>query len=199
VPWLAFADDYAALRERIEHCQRGVTAGFERFNEKLEKEGRLDLPNLAAERRWKTPSGKAQFRVHAFDEDTPLRKARRTHGNEVLALMTIRAHDQFNTTVYSQDDRYRDIAGDRHVLFASESTLAARGLRDGDKVDVEAICDDGIERVLRAFTVHARDLPEGCAAAYYPEASGLVSASHFSAGTHTPLYKEVPVRISRSA
>jgi molybdopterin-dependent oxidoreductase alpha subunit len=199
VPWLAFADDYAALRERIERCQRGVTAGFERFNEKLANDGRLSLPNAATGRCWNTPSGKAQFRVHAFDEETPLRRARRAHGSEVLALMTIRAHDQFNTTVYSQDDRYRDIAGNRRVLFASEATLAARGLREGDKVDVEAICDDGIERVVHGFTVHARDLPEGCAAAYYPEASGLVSASHFSAATHTPLYKEVPVRLRASA
>ena len=111
--------------------------------------------------------------------------------------MTIRAHDQFNTTVYSQDDRYRDIAGNREVLFLSESTLAARGLADGDKVDIEAVCDDGIERAVRGFTVHARDLPQGCAAAYYPEASGLVSSSHFSAGTNTPLYKEVPVRIRK--
>jgi molybdopterin-dependent oxidoreductase alpha subunit len=199
VPWLAFADDYAALRERIEHCQRGVTPGFEHFNEKLANDGRLSLPNLASERRWKTPSGKAQFRVHAFDEETPLRRARREHGDEVLALMTIRAHDQFNTTVYSQDDRYRDIAGDRRVLFLPESALAARGLHHGQKVDVEAICADGIERVLRDFTVHMRDLPAGCAAAYDPEASGLVPATVFSAGTHTPLYKEVPVRVRASA
>jgi anaerobic selenocysteine-containing dehydrogenase len=198
VPWLAFADDYAALRERIEQCQCGITAGFERFNEKLDSDGRLDLPNAAAQRRWKTASGKAQFRVHAFDEDTPLRRARREHGDEALALMTIRAHDQFNTTVYSQDDRYRDIAGDRRVLFLPESALAARGLHDGQKVDVEAICDDGIERVLRDFTVRVRDLPAGCAAAYYPEASGLVPATVFSAGTHTPLYKEVPVRVRAS-
>ena len=199
VPWLAFADDYSQLRQRIEECQRGVVAGFENFNEKLDRQGRFSLPNSAAERRWKTPSGKAQFQVHAFDEETPLRRARRAHGDEVLALMTIRAHDQFNTTVYSQDDRYRDIAGDRRVLFLSEATLGARGLRDGDKIDVEAVCEDGIERSVRDFTVHARDLPFGCAAAYYPEASGLVPATVFSADTHTPLYKEVPVRIRKSA
>jgi len=197
VPWLAFADDYAALRERIEQAQCGITAGFEGFNEKLQQDGRLSLPNSAAQRRWKTASGRAEFHVHAFDENTPLRRARREHGDQVLALMTIRAHDQFNTTVYSQDDRYRDIAGNREVLFLSESTLAARGLADGDKVDIEAVCDDGIERAVRGFTVHARDLPQGCAAAYYPEASGLVSSSHFSAGTNTPLYKEVPVRIRK--
>jgi len=195
VPWLAFAEDYARLRERIEACQRGITPGFENFDARLQADGRIRLPNSAAERRWKTANGKAVFRVHGFDEDTPLRRARRAHGDEVLTLMTIRAHDQFNTTVYSQDDRYRDVAGDRHVLFLSPASLAARGLRAGDKVDVEAVSDDGIERAVRGFTVHARDLPEGCAAAYYPEASGLVAASSVSAHTRTPAYKEVPVRI----
>jgi molybdopterin-dependent oxidoreductase alpha subunit len=198
VPWLAFADDYAALRERIEQAQSGITAGFERFNEKLARDGRFSLPNSAAERRWKTPSGKAQFRVHAFDENTPLRRARRAHGKEVLALMTIRAHDQFNTTVYSQDDRYRDVAGDRRVVFLPQSALLERGIGHGEKVDIEAICDDGIARVVRGFTALQHPLPDGCAAAYYPEASGLVPASEFSAGTHTPLYKEVPVRIRRA-
>jgi len=199
VPWLVFADDYAALRERIEQAQCGITDGFERFNEKLSAQGRFSLPNSAAERRWKTPSGKAQFRVHAFDENTPLRRARREHGLEVLALMTIRAHDQFNTTVYSKDDRYRDVAGDRRVVFLPRSALVERGIGDGEKVDIEAVCDDGIERIVRGFTARQHPLPDGCAAAYYPEASGLISSSHFSSDTHTPLYKEMPVRIRRSA
>jgi len=198
VPWLAFADDYALLRGRIEECQRGVTAGFEDFNARLDAHGRISLPNAAAERRWSTASGRAQFKVHAFDEHTPLRVARRKHGDEVLALMTIRAHDQFNTTVYSADDRYRDVAGDRRVVFLSAADLSARGLADGDPVELEALAEDGIERRLSGFHARAWDLPPGCAAAYYPEASALVSASTVSAHTHTPLYKEVPVRIRAS-
>jgi anaerobic selenocysteine-containing dehydrogenase len=196
VPWLAFADDYALLRERIEQCQRGITAGFEDFNARLDAHGRISLPNAAAERRWKTASGKAQFRVHAFDEETPLRRARRRHGEEVLALMTIRAHDQFNTTVYSADDRYRDVAGDRRVVFLNPADMSVRGLADGDPIELEALAEDGIERRLSGFHVRAWDLPPGCAAAYYPEASALVSASTVSAHTRTPLYKEVPVRVS---
>jgi molybdopterin-dependent oxidoreductase alpha subunit len=199
VPWLLFAEDYAALRERIEQVQCGITAGFDGFNDKLSTRGRFSLPNAAAERHWKTPSGKAQFRVHAFDENTPLRRARREHGLEVLALMTVRAHDQFNTTVYSQDDRYRDVGGDRRVVFLPRSALLERGIGDGEKVDIEAICDDGIERIVHGFTARQHLLPDGCAAAYYPEASGLISSSHLSSDTHTPLYKEMPVRIRRSA
>jgi molybdopterin-dependent oxidoreductase alpha subunit len=198
VPWLAFADDYALLRERIEECQRGITAGFEEFNARLDAHGRIVLPNAAAERRWTTASGRAQFKVHAFDEGTPLRVARRRHGDEVLALMTIRAHDQFNTTVYSDDDRYRDVAGERRVVFLNAADLAARGLADGDPVELEALAEDGIERRLSGFRARAWDLPSGCAAAYYPEASALVSASTVSAHAHTPLYKEVPVRVHRS-
>ena len=198
VPWLEFADDYARLRERIEACQRGVTAGFEDFNRKLDEHGRIALPNAASERRWKSANGKAQFKVHAFDEGTPLRLARRRHGVDVLALMTIRAHDQFNTTVYSADDRYRDVAGDRRVVFLHARDLAARGLADGDRVDIEALSEDGIERRVSGFTVRQWDIAAGCAAAYYPEASGLVSASSFSADTHTPLYKEVPVRLRKT-
>jgi anaerobic selenocysteine-containing dehydrogenase len=198
VPWLEFADDYAKLRERIEACQRGITAGFENFNERLDEHGRIALPNAAAGRRWKTASGKAQFRVHALREDTPVELARRRHGDEVLVLMTIRAHDQFNTTVYSANDRYRDVEGNRRVVFVSAEDLARRGLRDGERVDIETLADDGIERRVEGFAVRAWDLPAGCAAAYYPEASGLVPASTTSPHTQTPSYKEIPVRIGRS-
>jgi anaerobic selenocysteine-containing dehydrogenase len=199
VPWLAFADDYALLRARIEQCQRGITPGFEDFDARLQAQGRIALPNAAAERRWKTASGRARFQVHAFDGDTPVRRARRRHGKDVLTLMTIRAHDQFNTTVYSADDRYRDVAGDRRVVFLNAEDLAARGLADGELVELEALAEDGIERRVRDFRARAWELPRGCAAAYYPEASGLVSASTVSAHTHTPLYKEVPIRVLAQA
>jgi anaerobic selenocysteine-containing dehydrogenase len=196
VPWLALADDYAALRDRIERCQRGVTAGFEDYNGKLAADGRFALPNSAAQRRWRTASGKAQFLAHPMRDDSPVALARRRHGDQVLTLMTIRAHDQFNTTVYSQDDRYRDVHGDRRVVFLNAGDLAARGLRDGDRVDIETLVDDGHQRRVSAFTARAWDIPAGCAAAYYPEASGLIAASVHSSHTQTPLYKEMPVRVT---
>jgi molybdopterin-dependent oxidoreductase alpha subunit len=196
VPWLALADDYAALRDRIERCQRGVTAGFEDYNGKLAADGRFALPNSAAQRRWRTASGKAQFLAHPMRDDSPVALARRRHGDQVLTLMTIRAHDQFNTTVYSQDDRYRDVHGDRRVVFLNAGDLAARGLRDGDRVDIETLVDDGHQRRVSAFTARAWDIPTGCAAAYYPEASGLIAASVHSSHTQTPLYKEMPVRVT---
>ena len=198
VPWLALADDYAALRERIERCQRGVTQGFEDYNRKLASDGRFTLPNAAAQRHWNTVSGKARFIAHPLRDDSPVALARKRHGDAVLTLMTIRAHDQFNTTVYSADDRYRDVQGDRRVLFMHANDLAARGLRDGDRVDIETLVDDGHTRRVEGFTARAHDIARGCVAAYFPEASGLIAASTFSAHTRTPLYKEMPVRVSAS-
>ncbi|HET6603588.1 MAG TPA: FdhF/YdeP family oxidoreductase [Xanthomonadaceae bacterium] len=198
VPWLALADDYDAIRERIEHCQRGITAGFEDYNRRLAEHGRFVLPNPAAQRQWQTSGGKARFIVEPLRDDTPLELARLRHGEAVLALMTVRAHDQFNTTVYSADDRYRDTFGDRRVVFVNAADLAARGLRDGDRVDIETLVDDGIERRLTGYTARAWNIPRGCAAAYYPEAGALIAASTFSEHTRTPLYKEMPVRVSAS-
>lgn len=199
VPWRALADDYAALRERIERCQRGVTPGFEDYNRKLAEHGRFVLPNSAAQRRWHTPGGRARFIVHPFRDDTPVALARRRHGEAVLTLTTVRAHDQFNTTVYGPDDRYRDVKGDRRVVFLNAADLAARGLADGDRVDIETLIDDGQVRRLAGYTARACDIAPGCAAAYYPEANALIAAGTWSAHTRTPLYKEMPVRVVASS
>jgi molybdopterin-dependent oxidoreductase alpha subunit len=198
VPWLHLSEDYATLRERIEFCQQGVTPGFENFDARLRSEGRFHLPNAAAERRWLTASGKARFHTQALSDEGPVEQARKRHGAQVLTLMTIRAHDQFNTTVYSADDRYREVSGDRRVLFMHAQDLAERGLREGDRVDIETLVDDGIERRVHAFSARAWDIPRGCVAAYYPEASGLIAAGLWSAHTRTPLYKEMPVAVRAS-
>jgi len=198
VPWLALADDYAALRDRIEQCQRGVIDGFEDYNRRLLADGRLVLPNAASERRWRTTSGKAQFFAHPLRDDDPVSRARRMHGESVLVLMTLRAHDQFNTTVYSADDRYRDVAGDRRVVFMNADDMQARGLREGDQVDIETLIDDGHHRAVHGFRARSHDIPRGCVAAYYPEASSLIAASTWSTHTRTPLYKEMPVRVERT-
>jgi anaerobic selenocysteine-containing dehydrogenase len=110
-------------------------------------------------------------------------QARRAHGDAVLTLMTMRAHDQFNTTVYSSDDRYRGVEGDRRVVFLNAGDLAARGLRDGDRVDVEC-AGRRRARATRHGVHRARvGYPAGCCAAYYPEASGLIASSVYSAGS----------------
>lgn len=196
VPWLVLADDYARIRDCIERCQHGVTQGFQDYDRRLREQGRFVLPNAAAERRWNTVDGRARFQVHGFADDSPLALARRRHGEAALALITLRAHDQFNTTVYSQDDRYRGVFGDRRVLFMHADDLAARGLADGDRVEIETLIEDGIERRLHGFIARCFDLPRGCVAAYYPEASPLIAAGVYSSHTRTPLYKEMPVRVT---
>ncbi|HNN87741.1 MAG TPA: molybdopterin dinucleotide binding domain-containing protein, partial [Pseudomonadales bacterium] len=145
---------------------------------------------------WKTASGKAEFRVHPLRTHGPVERARIKHGNDVLTLMTVRSHDQFNTTVYGQDDRYRGVFGGRKVVFISEADLNKRGLKDGDLVDLKS-CGDGDEpaRVVQGFKVVRYNIPAGCVAAYFPEATPLLHASSLSEYTRTPAYKEIPVLI----
>lgn len=197
VPWLTLADDYAQIRDLIERCQREVTAGFDDYNRKLDEHGRFHLPNSAAQRRWRTASGKAEFRVHALPADGALQRARTRFGDQVLTLMTLRSHDQFNTTVYGDDDRYRDVYGGRRVLFMHAADAQARDVSAGDRVSIEAVCDDGIARRVENFRVVFQDIARGCVAAYFPEASALVAVDNCAAQTRTPAYKEVPVLVQR--
>ena len=113
-------------------------------------------------------------------------------------LMTIRSHDQFNTTIYSQDDRYRGISGDRRVLFLRTDELSAAGLRADQRVDITSHVD-GESRVARGFRVVPYDLPRRCAAAYFPEANVLVPVTSFAEKSRTPTYKSIPITIAPSA
>jgi len=196
VPWLQMGDDYALIRDIIERCQRGIVDGFSDFNRKLAETGRFVLVNAARERRWKTASGKAEFFVHPVQMRGPIARAREQYGEGVMALMTIRSHDQFNTTVYGQDDRYRGVFGGRKVVFMNDADLHARGLQDGDLVDLRGCGDDAEVRVVRGFKAVRYDIPTGCAAAYFPEASPLLSVALTSLHTNTPSYKEIPVTIN---
>ncbi|HRG49810.1 MAG TPA: FdhF/YdeP family oxidoreductase [Pseudomonadales bacterium] len=197
IPWLAMADDYSLIRNAIEQCQRGLVDDFSDYNRKIHEQGRFTLTNTARLRQWKTASGKAEFRVHPLRTHGPVERARIKHGNEVLTLMTVRSHDQFNTTVYGQDDRYRGVFGGRNVLFISQEDLQKRGLQDGDLVDLHS-CGDGDEaaRVVKGFKVVRYSIPAGCVAAYFPEATPLLHASSLSEYTRTPAYKEIPVLVN---
>jgi anaerobic selenocysteine-containing dehydrogenase len=113
-----------------------------------------------------------------------------------LRLMTIRSNDQFNTTVYGYDDRFRGIHGTRDVLLMNRDDIAARGLREGQKVNLRNdIDDDGIERQVGGLMIVGYDIPRGCVAAYYPECNALIPVWHHSGASKTPAAKSVPVRI----
>jgi molybdopterin-dependent oxidoreductase alpha subunit len=197
IGWRAFAADYSLIRDRIEACVEGVASGFTGYNDKLLQPGGFHLVNYAAERRWKTASGRAEFRIHAVAADGPVHRAR-IKEPLALALMTIRSHDQFNTTVYSLNDRYRGIFGGRNIILMNADDMTERKLETGAAVDIETVSDDGIERAVRDFQVVEYDIPRGCAAAYFPEATPLMPVGLVSTRTGTPAYKEIPVVVRRS-
>jgi anaerobic selenocysteine-containing dehydrogenase len=118
-----------------------------------------------------------------------------------LTLTTIRSHDQYNTTIYGLNDRYRGITGRRDVVFVNEQDLASRGLSHGDLVDISVVSDSGSksdERVMRNLTAVAYNIAQGSIAAYYPEANVLVALDHYDVKSGTPSYKSTPVLLRAS-
>ncbi|WP_250493541.1 FdhF/YdeP family oxidoreductase [Caballeronia sp. GAWG1-1] len=192
VDWLAHANDYALIRDGIEK----VVEGFERYNERLKQPGGFHLGVASRERVWKTPSGKAQFIVHAIAVDTPIHRARALHGARLMTLMTTRSHDQYNTTIYGLDDRYRGVYGQRRVLFANREDIDMLGFEPGDLVDITSVWDDDVVRQVDGFTLVAYDIPRGCLGAYYPETNPLVPLSSTADGAGTPTSKSIPVLLS---
>ncbi len=191
VDWEALVDDYSRIRDKIE----AVFPDFRDFNERIRQPGGFHLPNSAGERRWNTASGKANFLIFPhLEEDIE------TDDPDVLRLATMRAHDQYNTTIYSLDDRYRGVFGRRDILFLNERDMARMELAEGDIVDVAtALAFEREDRVVRRLTVVQYDLPEGCCGAYYPESQALVALDHVDPESLTPSYKSVPVRVRRAA
>lgn len=195
VDWLAHAADYSLIRDGIAR----VIEGFTDYNERLKNPGGFHLGVASRERIWKTPSGKAQFLVHAIDVATPIHQARKAHGERLLTLMTTRSHDQYNTTIYGLDDRYRGVYGQRRVLFANKDDLAMLGFVAGQRVDITSVWADGIERHAEGFLLVEYDIPRGCLGAYYPETNPLVPLSSVADGAGTPTSKSIPVLLTASA
>ena len=195
IDWLHHAADYARIRELIE----AVFDDFKDYNARIARPGGFHLKVASRELEWHTASGKAQFLVHPLDTDGPLQRARAVHGERLLTLMTTRSHDQYNTTVYGLDDRYRGVFGLRRVLFAHPEDIAMLGFSDGDHVDIASVWDDGIERRVERFRLVAYDIPRGCLGAYYPETNPLVPLSSFADGCGTPTSKSIPVLLTPSA
>lgn len=117
----------------------------------------------------------------------------------VLLLQSLRSHDQYNTTIYGMDDRYRGIKGRRNVVFMNEEDARRLGLAEEQRVDMSAVCNDGRERVVRGFSVIFYEIPKGNIAAYYPETNPLVAIESIGEGSFTPTSKSVPVLVTPSA
>ena len=184
--WRAMASDYRVIRRHIEH----VVPGFTDFEERVASPGGFVLPRGPRDSRtFDTATGKARFTRNALDAiQVP-------EGH--LILQTVRSHDQFNTTVYGLDDRYRGIEGGRRVVFVNEADLAERGLRDADMVDLVSVWSDG-ERRASGFRAVSYPTPRGCAAAYFPEANVLVPLDSTAITSNTPTSKSIVIRLERA-
>jgi anaerobic selenocysteine-containing dehydrogenase len=192
VGWANLVSDYGKIRD----CIEAVFPEFAAFNARIKKPGGFRLYVAASEREWLTSTGKANFFVYrGLDEDP------RVADRDALTLTTIRSHDQYNTTIYGLNDRYRGITGRRDVVFVNERDLASRGLKHGDLVDIGVVSDVGSapgERVMRSLTAVAFNIAQGSIATYYPEANVLVALDHYDAKSGTPSYKSTPVLLRAS-
>jgi molybdopterin-dependent oxidoreductase alpha subunit len=185
VPWAELAADYDRIRDRISR----VIPGFENYNERVRKPGGFYLPNKPREGGFPTATGKARFTAHTLP-DLAVEPGQ-------LVMMTIRTHDQFNTTVYGLDDRYRGIQNERRVILMNAADLSERGLKDGDVLDLTGHFR-GETRLAPRFIAVAYDIPRGCCATYFPEANVLVPLDSTAEGSNTPTSKWVTITVAKA-
>jgi molybdopterin-dependent oxidoreductase alpha subunit len=184
VPWEDFAVDYDTVRDRIAR----VVPGFEDFNSRIKKPGGFALPHAPRDKRaFPTTTGKANFTVNpAYAPELPEGR---------LLLQTLRSHDQYNTTIYGLDDRYRGIKDGRRVVLLHPEDAAALGVRNGEYVDLVGEWEDEVERRAPHFRVVHYPTARGCAAAYYPETNVLVPLDSVAETSNTPTSKSVVIRL----
>ncbi|MER5192618.1 FdhF/YdeP family oxidoreductase [Streptomyces sp. NPDC002755] len=188
VPWEEFEKDYATIRDRIAR----VIPGFDDFNARVARPEGFTLPHGPRdERRFPTATGKANFTA------APVEYPRLPEGR--LLLQTLRSHDQYNTTIYGLDDRYRGIKNGRRVVLVNAEDAHALELAEGSYVDLVSEWRDGVERRAPGFRVVLYPTSRGCAAAYYPETNVLVPLDATADTSNTPASKSVVVRLEQSA
>ena len=193
--WLHLIEDYSRIRDKIE----AVFVDFKDFNTRVANPGGFRLRNTASERVWKTAAKKATFFAHAVPLDSPSHRARASHTDTlVFTLLTTRSHDQYNTTIYGHDDRYRGVFGQRRVVFINAEDIKALGMKDGDWIDIKTVwegasSDTDQERRANRFKLVAYNIPRGNLAAYYPETNPLVPLASVALNAGTPASKSIPV------
>ena len=193
VDWESWSNNYAIVRDAISETYPDIFAGF---NLRIALPEGFDRPLPARERIWKTKNGKANFIVPTcLSEDPDLPRRR----EDVLTLITVRSNDQFNTTIYSYEDRLRGISGTRKVLLMHEADMRRLGILDGEIVDLVGEAGDGVERLVVGFRATRYDVPRGNCAGYYPECNPLLPLWHHAKRSHVPAAKSIPVRIQKRA
>jgi molybdopterin-dependent oxidoreductase alpha subunit len=189
VDWDGWVANYDQVRQAIAAT---YPKWYENYSQRMWEPGGFYRPNPARKRQWQTKTGKANFMVPPTldaDSDMP------SMGLDTLRLMTLRSNDQFNTTVYGYDDRFRGIHGSRDVVMMHRNDIERMGLRPGQAVTLETVADDGVQRRVGGLAVVPYDLPQGCAAGYFPECNPLIPVWHHAKGSHVPAAKSIPVRV----
>lgn len=193
VDWDAWRDDYSLVRSEIATTYPET---FHDFDERMWLPGGFPRPLPARERKWETKSGKAEFAVpEAVGEDPDM--SERETGS--LRLTTLRSDSQFNTTIYNLDDRFRGIKGNRMVVLMNPNDMMSHNLGDGDRVTLQTIADDGVQREVAGLSVVPYDIPVGCIGGYFPECNPLLPLWHHGKESKVPGAKSIPVRISAKA
>lgn len=193
IDWDAWAGDLSLVRDAIE---RTYPETFKDFNRRLFQSGGFHRPLSARDRVWKTKTGKANFITpESLAEDIDVANDRR----DVLQLITLRSNGQFNTTVYSYDDRFRGVYGTRQTLLMNRNDIDRLDLREGQIVNIVCEAGDDVHREVKGLVVTPYNIPEGCCAGYYPECNPLIPLWHHAVGSKVPAAKSIPVSVKPTA
>ena len=185
IDWLGYVDDYALVRDDIQE----VVEGFQDYNQRLKQPAGFYLPNGARVRKFHTATGKANFSKNKL----PSWKL----NDSELIMMTIRSHDQFNTTIYGLNDRYRGVYNERRIIFMNREDMSERGLQEHQVVNLKSEFN-GIIRKANKFKVVGYDIPKNCCATYFPETNVLVPIDSFAHTAKTPTSKSVIITLETS-
>jgi molybdopterin-dependent oxidoreductase alpha subunit len=191
IDWDGYVADYSRIRHKIEEVFPEL---FADFNQRIEKPGGFHLYIPPRDRIWNTPTRRANFMLFSgLDEDPAVSDP------SMLRLATLRSHDQYNSTIYSLDDRYRGVFGGRMVVFMHEADMRDRGIAEGDLIEIEALADDGRRRIVAGFWAKPHSISRGSIGAYYPETNPVLPLAHHDAKSGTPAAKSIPVIVRRQA
>jgi molybdopterin-dependent oxidoreductase alpha subunit len=191
VNWDRWISNYAHIRSAIEATYPDI---FHDFNSRIDEPGGFHRYLPARHRVWKTPTGKANFLVPGGLDENP-DTSQSAAGAPILQLISLRSNDQFNTSIYGYDDRFRGVRNTRLVLFMNTKDIHRLGFVNDAPVDVVSEAGDDVRRVVKGLRILAYDIPEGCCGAYYPECNPLIPVWHYASRAKVPAAKSIPVSI----
>lgn len=188
-------DSHIANYDRIRDLIAQTIPGFSDFNKRTQQPGGFYLGNSARELNWNTPASKALFHSHALPQSIMNERAAKLLTDKTLVMQTLRSHDQYNTTIYGLNDRYRGIKGERKVVFINPADMERLGFTEGQEVSIHSLWDDGVERRVDGFKLVPYSIPAGNVASYYPETNPLVPLDSYGDNSFTPTSKAIAIEL----